>query len=39
MTGHGDAVKISELAGLSSSLQKPFLPELLTQIVKNFIRF
>ena len=35
MTGHGDAIKISELAGLSSSLQKPLTPESILQSVQS----
>lgn len=34
MTGHADAVAISELLGLSSSLQKPIAPEALLRAVK-----
>ena len=35
MTGRGDSVRISELAGLSSSLQKPLTPESILQAVQS----
>jgi CheY-like chemotaxis protein len=35
MTGHGDAIRISELAGLSSSLQKPLTSESILQSVQS----
>ena len=35
MTGHGDSVRISELAGLSSSLQKPLTPESILKTVQS----
>jgi hypothetical protein len=37
MTGYGDAVRITELYGMTSSLQKPIPPEAILRILKKIV--